>query len=507
MGKFVVGLLAVCLAVALLLWTALVVLAGLATGAEKLCFWAHLNPVLGWFLLGGLVGVGVSLLAVTRIIPAKTPTIPRAGFQSLARTHRILALFVLGVTLVSAGYLAYASPLAVDHGTGERGEISLSENFGGSLRGEATGIRIVVTPNGRGAQFTRRDHSRIAYGLGQDIPAQGTLEMRVLVRGGYGYANGVLTESASSALLFTTAGPDTWYPGAAWLTVESKGRIAFGMADAFGGTGPQRVLVAKQTPFRFNAWHTLGISYGRGGRAIQVDGVTVAQDGLDLPLGVGGTLQRPCDRPTLGEMTSAVWPRGEYASGFEGVVEAFRISTGAKDWQLARKAPASAAPAAARNLTDLRGASEWLGIWEGVDHASTITIQETVITVQDVKESPTPATYTWNPNFAKAQGDDAEGRFGFEAVPTSRDEWRKSYQASADAVRKGDPDMGVSDPAATLKALETLRPGTYQVLGYYSGGDTGGYTMIQDGTYLLLRNASNYGDYIRLYQKRGAAAL
>jgi len=506
MGKFIAGLLAVCLAITLILVAAIFVLAGLATGAEKLCFWAHLNPVLGWFMLGGLVGVGVSLLAVAKIIPAETPTISRAGFISLARTHRILALVVLGVTFLAVGFLAYAGPVAAHRRTGERAAITFSENFGGSLRGDATGIRIVATPNGRGAQFTRNDHSRIAYGLGQGIPTQGTLEMRVQVRGGYGYAKGVLTESASSALLFTTAGPDTWYPGAAWLTVESNGRISFGMADAIGGTRPQRVLVAKQSPFRFNAWHTLGISYGSGGRAIQVDGVTVAQDGLDLPLGVGGTLQRPCDRPTLGEMTSAVWPRGDYASGFEGVVEAFRVSTGTKDWLLGRKAPASPTPATTRNLKNLRGASEWLGVWEGVGHASTITIQETVLTVQLAKVSSTPTTYTWNPNFAKAQGDDAEGRFGFEIAPASRDEWRKSYQASVDAVRKGDPIMEVSNPAATFKALETMPPGTYQVLGYYSGGDTGGYTMIQNGTYLLLRNASNYGDYIWLYRKQRAAA-
>ncbi len=216
------------------------------------------------------------------------------------------------------------------------GRPNFLEEIGSGSRGKAVGISYVNTPAGRGAVFSRVDSSRIEYSFENGFPMEGTLEWRIKVNNGYGYANGVLSAPKPDALIFTTVGPDTWYPGCSWLTVNKNGTVTFNMADSVGGQTPLRSLTAMNTGFSFDEWHTIGISFGSDGRSINVDGRVVAHDRLSLPLAPGGTPTFQVGAPTIGEMLSRFWPRHQHDSGFDGVLDSFRTSSRQDDWKLCK---------------------------------------------------------------------------------------------------------------------------------------------------------------------------
>lgn len=211
------------------------------------------------------------------------------------------------------------------------------DDLDGKSLGDAYGVTFVPTPTGLGASFTRSAESRIEYPGRIHFPSQGTLEWRILVQSGYSYSKGQLQADKPEACIFTTTGPDTYYPGSTWVIVNRDGTVTFLMADSKGGQTPLRKLVAAGTAFRFGEWHTVGVSYGPRGRFIRVDGQDVAHDDLGLPLAVGGDLLQQTDMPTIGQMLSRFgWARNQYDSAFEGVVDTFRASWKQTDWDLSR---------------------------------------------------------------------------------------------------------------------------------------------------------------------------
>lgn len=210
----------------------------------------------------------------------------------------------------------------------------LLEEFESKSQGSDWGVTYVETPTGKGAVFNNANESRIEYSFAKGFPTQGTLEWRIYVTSGYGYSEGVFTENKPDALIFTTVGPDTWYPGCSWFTLSKDGSMTFGMADSVGGQTPVRNLVAKVTKFRFGTWHSVGISFGKEGRVINLDGQVVAEDKFLLPLGAGGTPSQVANVPTIGEMKSMFWKNNQHDSGFNGVIDTFRASPIQKDWQL-----------------------------------------------------------------------------------------------------------------------------------------------------------------------------
>jgi hypothetical protein len=210
------------------------------------------------------------------------------------------------------------------------------DEFDFRTHGKALGVEYVSLPAGRGAAFSRGNSSRIEYSFEDGFPREGTVEWRIQVRSGYSYDKGVLSTSKPDALIFTTVGPDTWYPGCAWVTVGGNGTVSFDMADSVGGRTPRRSLTARDTGFTFGAWHNVGISFGSKGRVINVDGRVVARDELSLALAVGGTPARQVGAPTIGEMKSRVWPTHQYDAGFDGVVDTFRTSGKQGDWKLCK---------------------------------------------------------------------------------------------------------------------------------------------------------------------------
>jgi serine/threonine protein kinase len=215
---------------------------------------------------------------------------------------------------------------------------AILERFDDRIAGNALGVQFIDTPTGKGALFTRNASSRIEYSFAGGFPRVGTLEWNLNITSGYSYSDFRLTTSKPDACVFTTTGPDTWWPGSTWVTVCNDGTVTFSMSDSFGGQSSLKVLTAKNTGFKFGEWHTVGISYGPRGRFICVDDRIVAQDLLTLPMAAGGNLSQQCDLPTIGEMLSRFpWPKSRYDSGFEGVLGSFRASPRQLDWELSDK--------------------------------------------------------------------------------------------------------------------------------------------------------------------------
>ena len=211
------------------------------------------------------------------------------------------------------------------------------DELNGSSFGDTYGINYVNALDGQGANFSRQTESRIEYP--NNIPSEGTLEWWIYVRSGYHYSDYKINQNQSNALIFTTAAGDVWYPGSTWFSVHSDGTLTLDMATT-KYDGPKQTLSIKNTKFQFNQWHSIGISFGSQGQFIMLDGLLVASAPQNKQkLGRGGTHYESADIPTTGEMVSGFWSNNQWDSGFEGIVDRFRISNNQKDWKLSAQIP------------------------------------------------------------------------------------------------------------------------------------------------------------------------
>lgn len=216
------------------------------------------------------------------------------------------------------------------------------DNFDdGTTLGNGHGLVFVDTPDGQGIALSETRESCLIFPYENGFPRSGTFEMRVNVDYGYhynAYVDSNLNITETGALLFTTdiQGGDVTWPGSAWLWVGSDGDLYFRVAQQQYGGGTDEVLYAYDTSFRFDSWHTIGISYGSQGLALAVDGVVVGT----LPentqtLAGGGTHWESLGQPTIGESVPSFWSNNEFDGGFNGIVEAVRYSDVQMDFTLA----------------------------------------------------------------------------------------------------------------------------------------------------------------------------
>lgn len=242
---------------------------------------------------------------------------------------------------------ASGDPGSGDPGSGT-GSVIYYDEFNGSTIGNPYGITYVETPQGQGVLFRRENESRIQYGFNSQIPKEGTLEFVINVDSGYQYLNYTLKENLDYALVFTTdiQGGDVTWPGSTWLSVGDDGDIQLRIAtQKYGGEGPEYRILAENTAFRFDEWHSIGISYGSEGQYIMLDGEIVASNTtLTQQLGRGGTHYSPVDIPTIGESVPGFWRDDQWEGGFNGVLESFRVSNGQQDWYLSATTPGNASP-------------------------------------------------------------------------------------------------------------------------------------------------------------------
>jgi hypothetical protein len=212
----------------------------------------------------------------------------------------------------------------------------------GASIGYPTGIQWLNAigdrePGDRGAVFSAADSSRIEYpGL---IPPEGTLEFWIEVNSGYGYNNFQLQANQDVAMIFSSdaQGGDVTWPGTTRFSVSRDGTLSYWMATSKYNKPQAFPTEARKTEFHFGEWHAVGVSYGRQGEYIMLDGKVVASSPLQTQtFGRAGNHQEPLDIPTIGETVSHFWPHHRVEGGFEGVLAAFRVSANQRDWQLAQ---------------------------------------------------------------------------------------------------------------------------------------------------------------------------
>jgi hypothetical protein len=226
---------------------------------------------------------------------------------------------------------------------------TILDNFDGSSAGRASGVHYVkipgAQPNKRGASFSRKLDSRIEYPQG--IPSEGTLEWWINVASGYFYQDFQLHANQDQAEIFSTDvhGGDVTWPGTANVLVSANGDVSFFTATNKFNRPPVRPIEPRGTPFRFNSWHAIGVSYGSQGEFIMVDGKVMASAlTRTQTLGAAGNHAEPLDVPTIGQTVSHFWASHRYDGGFEGTVALFRASSAQQDWYLARGVAADFRP-------------------------------------------------------------------------------------------------------------------------------------------------------------------
>lgn len=215
--------------------------------------------------------------------------------------------------------------------------LPVEDKLVGTSVGYPSGIQWVHALGDRGAIFSAADSSRIEYpGL---IPPEGTLEFWIKVNSGYGYNNFQLKTNQDVAMIFSsdTQGGDVTWPGTTKFWVSRDGTLSYWMATSKYDKPHAFPTEVRNTKFRFGEWHALGVSYGRQGEYIMLDGKVLASSpGQTQTFGRAGNHQEPLDIPTIGETASHFWAHHRFEGGFEGALAAFRVSARQEDWLLAQ---------------------------------------------------------------------------------------------------------------------------------------------------------------------------
>jgi serine/threonine protein kinase len=289
------------------------------------------------YAIAGLAALAIIILGLGTLLKSDEKNAAVSEEKSAFANNRNAAA-VNNVSVAAANVSKNQStPVPVVTLTPPSGNLGVLDELNGSSTGNASGISYIDALNGKAAVFSRASESRIEYG--NSIPTEGTLEWWINIKSGYSYTDYKLSSNEPHALLFTTAAGDVWYPGSAWLTLHSDGKVVFDLATT-KYDGPKQTLIARNTGFTFNKWHALGISFGSQGQYIMLDGVIIASAPQNKQkLGRGGTHDAPVDIPTIGELVSGFWENNRYDSGFEGSVDRFRISNSQKDWYLSAESP------------------------------------------------------------------------------------------------------------------------------------------------------------------------
>lgn len=166
-------------------------------------------------------------------------------------------------------------------------------------------------------KFTRNSSSNpllnsyITYSQQNWVPKQGTIEILCKVTNGSSW-NGISTTNATLFAVGTGV-------NSTFITVNSNGNIGVRRSDGVNFVN----FTATATPFRFNEWHVISLSYGSNGTSISVDGaVYLTNTTITYNINNGDA--------TLGQTN---WGGGNWF-GFEGLTERIRFSYLQNDFQL-----------------------------------------------------------------------------------------------------------------------------------------------------------------------------
>ncbi|POS02514.1 putative secreted protein (Por secretion system target) [Flavobacterium croceum DSM 17960] len=221
---------------------------------------------------------------------------------------------------------------------------SWTEEMEGTNNGINTNTTYQTGLCSQAIKFTRNSvsnylqNSFVQYDFNNFIPKQGTIELLLYVTGGY--YNGSSTISSTSAKIFSI-GNSAGSNGNTDLNVSSNGQISGYRYNSL--TNSSQIFNTSTTPFSFNEWNVVSISYGSQGTKIAVNGV-VYYNNVNMNY----------------EMNNATFNLGQikYSPGisfigFEGLVDKVRFSYTQNDFQLA----IPSAPTATASQTFCSGAT------------------------------------------------------------------------------------------------------------------------------------------------------
>lgn len=198
---------------------------------------------------------------------------------------------------------------------------TLLDQFNFSHRGEnSNNLSYVKTPIGVGARFTQAKNSRIEY-AGDDLPTSGTIEFLVRIQSAY--RSDVSSNEACAQLMISRR--TRFYVCKSGLV--SMALIPINAKNAITFTVPK-------TRFRFNEWHLISFSFGqKTGSGIAIDGQAIT----DPTVGTSTDLTRS-EKATIGDFETQLNAKTVHI-GFEGVIDALRLSPKEQDWILGKDRP------------------------------------------------------------------------------------------------------------------------------------------------------------------------
>ena len=198
---------------------------------------------------------------------------------------------------------------------------TLLDQFNFSHRGESSNnLSYVKTPIGIGARFSQAKNSRIEY-AGEDLPTSGTIEFLVRVQSAY--RSDVSSNEACAQLMISRR---------TRFNVCKSGLVSMALIPINAKNAT--TFTAPKTRFRFNEWHLLSFSYGqKTGSGIAIDGQAIT----DPVIGTSPDLTRS-EKATLGDFETQLNSKTVHI-GFEGVIDALRLSPKEEDWILGKDRP------------------------------------------------------------------------------------------------------------------------------------------------------------------------